>query len=94
MKHHLAWLLLVASSCCSRASSPSRSDAGITITSASDCSRACLHLRDLGCPEGTSTHCPAACQTMVDLSSADSVCWLDAGTVAAVQACGGVRCIP
>ena len=73
MKHHLAWLILVASSCCSRASSPSRADAGITITSASDCSRACLHLRDLGCPEGTSTHCPAACQAMADLSNTNSL---------------------
>ena len=90
IKRPLAWLVLAVTTCCARPSAPD----DITVTSATQCSRACLHLRDLGCPEGTSSHCAAACETMADLSIAPAACWIDAGTVDAVTACGGVRCVP
>lgn len=91
MKHPLAWLVLAITTCCARPTAPPDD---ITVTSATACSRACVHLRDLGCPEGTSPHCVPACETMAALSSAPAACWLDAGTVDAVKACGGVRCVP
>ena len=70
IKRPVAWLVLAVTTCCARPSAPD----DITVTSATQCSRACLHLRELGCPEGSSSHCQAACETMADLSSAPAAC--------------------
>lgn len=94
MKHPVRWLLLALSACCARPTSPpaNDADAGITVTTASACSRACLHLRDLGCPEGASPTCAKACTGRAELFETPAACWSAASTPAEARACGGLAC--
>lgn len=98
MKHHLEIilpaLLVAAVACVTPAAAPpaNDADAGITVTTASACSRACLHLRDLGCPEGRSPTCAKACTGRAELFDTPAACWASASTPAEARACGGLAC--
>jgi hypothetical protein len=63
-----------------------------------DAGEVCAHLRALGCPEGSPTPggrpCEAALTSARRLLPYPEGCWLDAGTVDAAVACGGLRCVP
>ncbi len=55
------------------------------------CERACTHLRELGCPEG-SPDCTRGCQTAAVLRPLPLECWANATDSVNARACGGLRC--
>lgn len=63
---------------------------------ASPCGRACVRLRELGCPEGapsaTGVSCYRVCVHASQLKSLRPSCVASASSVDAVRACGTVRC--
>ncbi len=63
---------------------------------ASPCGRACVRLRDLGCPEGapsaSGVSCYRVCVHASQLKSLRPSCVASASSVDAVRACGTVRC--
>lgn len=65
------------------------------------CACACLDWKRLSCPEAEPTAKGVSCldtcvlrSAIIRTSNAQSLCWSKAKSVAALQACGGVRCIP
>lgn len=64
----------------------------------SPCGRSCLNWKRLGCPEANPSasglSCYRVCTTRASLIRIPSKCWSEAQTVAALRACGGIRCVP
>ena len=65
---------------------------------ASPCGRACVTFRRLQCPEGEPNDSGASCYRVcvhgARLRKVPAACWAAATSVAALRACGKVRCIP
>jgi hypothetical protein len=56
------------------------------------CASACVNLRNLGCPEGLLSDCPATCEDTASKVNYHLDCLAGAQSVAAAQACGSVDC--
>lgn len=61
-----------------------------------DCSRACVTLRRIGCPEGqgaiSGETCERRCAIAMELRSMPLECWGAATDVVSARSCGSIRC--
>lgn len=73
---------------------PEGSSAALT----SPCGRACTAFSRLGCPEGrpsdNGVSCYRVCVKTAKVKKLPAACWAGASSVAALRACGGIRCVP